>query len=144
VKDGGTWKSFTGPAVDMTPVVTNSTYRLEAACTASIRIDEDGEIYLSNNVGTYGSSNGTWLISGANTEVWVARLSVTGTFTVDDIGTGRVQCNTTNIDLSVTRAIPGTKTTTFTLAFYDAASGGNLLGSKIISLVAEYDTSGGP
>jgi len=138
---GGTWKTVwpTGPTVDMTYVVSNSTVNPSGTCYANVRIGSDGNYYKSDYGGAFGTSYGAWLSSGSTSEVWVARTVTAGTLSTDGIGSGRVVCST-NRDIGVTRIAAGLKTATVTLYFWDAATGGTLLDSKSITLTALNDS----
>jgi hypothetical protein len=132
-----------GPTVITTYILSNSNTRTSGLCVAYVKIDADGDFYKSDNTGAYGAATGNWLDSGGSDEVWVARTIDSGTLSTDGIGTGRVQCNTDRA-LGTTKSTPdGSKACTFTLNFYDAASGGNLLASKQITTTATFG-SGGP
>jgi hypothetical protein len=131
-----------GPTVITTNIQSNSTSRNIGVCVCYVKIDSDGDFYKSDETGSY-SSNGNWLDSGAANEVWVARTITAGTLSKDDIGTGRTSCSS-DLEIGTTKSFPdGNKSCTFTLNFYDAASGGNLLASKSITTIATYG-SGGP
>lgn len=121
---------FSGPwsndiIVNMTDVTVNNT-RSGVDCLSNMKVDQDGDIYESDNTGAYGASAQTWLDAGSSSAVWVARTVTLGTLTTD-AGTGRLQCNVDR-EFGVTDP-PGaaSKQANITLKFYDAASGGNLL-----------------
>jgi len=100
--------------------------RSGAVCTAYIKLDSDGSIYESDNIGAYGAATEVWLEEGGASEVWVERTITAGSLTQDDIGASRVSCGT-DLVFGNLRTTAGTSTGTVTLNFYDAASGGSLL-----------------
>ena len=143
VKVAGVWKdciSAAGPTVITTNILSNHTDNV-GICYSEVRINSDGDYYRSNYARAYASSTGPWLTAGTVSQVWVQRTINTGSLTYDDIGTGRVAC-TTSRDLGVVRVSFGVTSCTFTLYFYDAASGGNLLASKTVTVSATNDSGG--
>lgn len=131
----GVWKSITnGPTVNVGAIQTPvSNITTSGTCYAGVDIRATGSAYRIDNTGgaTY---TGVWLTSGASNEVWVQRTINSGTLSTDEIGAGRVSCST---DRMVRIQTINYKTTTVTLYFYDAASGGNLLGTRQVILEAE-------
>lgn len=113
-------------------------YKVSGTCQANVKCDNDGDWYESNNTGGYSTSEGNWLVTGLNSEVWVERTLDVGTLTTD-AGTGRLVCSTDRI-FGVSRSSAGSKQCTLTFEFFDAAVGGNSLGSKQIILDAEQGT----
>jgi len=114
-----------------------------APCHAKFRISADGNFYKSSNIGIFGVSSGTWLTTGQSSSVWVERTmkSSSPVLDKDDISSSRVVCSS-NLDFGYENSTsPTEETGTVTLDFYDAASGGTLLESADIHLVAEYDDS---
>jgi len=104
----------------------------------NMELNPDGNIYenSSNSSDNYTSNVGTWLNEGSASNIWVAYSSLSGTLNHDPT-TARHQLSTAyqigNID-TVSDATP--VVTTFTLSFYDAATGGELLGTESIQLTA--------
>lgn len=129
------------PLYDAGPVVawnghTLTNIRVGAACQANWKADNNGNKYESNNVGS-NTLYQQWLISGSTSEVWLERTIVSGSLTLDTIGSGRV-ISTTDRKLGVTRTTSGFKNCTCTVRFYDASSGGNLLATGSLVLSAEF------
>jgi hypothetical protein len=123
------------------PVVSPSAHniqnaRVAADCQANFKVDNDGDEYESDNVGGYGASSGTWLDSGLNSEVWVERTVNSGTLDTDTIGASRVSCTGDQI-VGITRTTIGTDNADVDIDYYDAASGGTLIGTQNILLQAE-------
>ena len=124
-----------------------------AATKAILRLDFDTNCYAGVTVATDGgldsgdSSNGTytfyeqWLDAGSNSDVWVERTIISGSLWAD-AGSGRLVCSTAR-NFAVRRTALGTEVCVIDLKFYDAASGGNLLDTQRVTLVATYDTLGG-
>lgn len=140
--NGTAWVELTpsGPEISTTFITNNTQSTSFGTCYARLKLDNDGGVYLSNSFGTYGTSLGDWLVSGLNSEVWVQRSISSGTLDTDSIGAGRVVLSTDRVVGVETSS--GTKACTLTLQFYDAASGGNLLGSKEITLSATFSGGG--
>ena len=140
------WKLYTGTiwtdiygqtlslSVDLSNVIGN-TQDTDGICQSGIRIGADGKYYTSDFNGAYGAAVGDYILGGTSSQVWVQRAITAGTLTSDGIGASRVSCSTNRV-MSVTQVLEGTKFCTFTLSFYDAASGGNLLGSKSVTISA--------
>lgn len=105
---------------------------------AGVRIDSDGGVYESDSSGNFSTATYQWLDSGVAEDVWVERTVTTApsAWQTDTIGSSRVQLNTDQI-LRVSRASTGTETAEVTVSFYNAPSGGALLASGPITLVAE-------
>lgn len=113
-------------------------------CFSNLRFGADGIEYL-NNVGLFDNfvtSIGPWLESGLAEDVWI-EYTITGgdpgTFNAHDPGTGRLQMNVDR-DFGVTEPVFGTSDVSFTLDFYNAPVGGNLLASVSYTLRAFADT----
>lgn len=125
-----------GPSVVMADQ-NHSTFRVSGSpAFASIRVDSDGKWYLdsTNGQNTFGTATGTWLASGLNSEVWIERTVNSGSLSFDGIGTGRVAMTSDRLMSINTTSM---KTVNFTLRFYDAASGGNLLNTANVILSTE-------
>lgn len=105
---------------------------------AGVRIDSDGGVYESDSSGNFSTATYQWLDSGFAEDVWVERTvtAAPSAWQTDTIGSSRVQLNTDQI-LRVSRASTGTETAEVTVSFYNAPSGGALLASGPITLVAE-------
>lgn len=125
----------TGPAVDMSVITDLSNFRGTGTCFADVKCDADGDWYESNNAGTFGASEGSWLDNGLNSEVWVERTVDLGTLSTD-WGAGRLICSSDRI-LGVQQASTGVNEATVTIEFFDADVDGNSLGSKQIVLTAD-------
>lgn len=137
--DGSSWVELGAAllSVIVTPVKLLTNVNFISACYTQVKIDNDGDLYKSTNVGGYGSSYETWLDAGLNSQVWVQRVIVAGTLNAD-AGSGRLSCVSDRI-FGIIRVTGGTKSTTINLNFYDAASGGNLLDTQQVVLLAERE-----
>jgi len=106
-------------------------------CYARVRFGSDGIEYwtVSSGGAAYSQDKGAWMDTGANTNYWVERTINSGTLQTDS-GAGRLAM-TVNRDFgcldTTDNGIAVTANVTF--RFYDAASGGNQVGS------ATYDFS---
>ena len=127
-----------GPTVDVSVITVHLRYKISGTCVCNVKCDADGDWYESTNTGGYGVSEGSWLTSGLNSEVWIERVLDVGTLTTDP-GSGRLICSSDRI-YGVSATAVASKVCTLTFNFYDAASGGNLLGTKQIVLDAEAGT----
>ena len=125
-----------GPTVDTSVITDHYRYRFSGTCQCNVKIDNDGDFYKSTNTGGYGASAGTYRTSGGGADVWVERSIDSGTLTLDSISTNRLSTLADRF-LGVSRSSTGSKLCTVTLSFYDASVGGNLLGTKQITLEAE-------
>ena len=138
VKSGGIWREVfalvSGPTVS--PNTANSWWNLNGPgfCYSMLQFRNDGIEYknASANVSTTtNSSRGAWLDSGLASEVWVERILTVGhTLNQADPGAGRL-----NLAISRTYGVShggpsGFKLCGLTFNFYDAASGGSLIGSS--------------
>lgn len=129
-----------GPAVAPSSLdVTSSTIEPDD-CTAVIEYRTDGNEWVNdgNGGGIATVNRNTWLTRGSASEVWIER-TFTGTLN-EDFGAGRQQVTSTKRltafrDGTISGA--GATSATVTVNFYDAASGGNLLGSATFDLIAE-------
>ncbi|MHC4157202.1 MAG: hypothetical protein ACYST6_20130 [Planctomycetota bacterium] len=148
VKDGGTWKPVTGSVRDagtwkefvsgltVSPSSTDITKQTYwETCYAYIEYRSTGVEYenSADNSATTDGSRGNWLDAGASSEVWVQRVINSGSLGVD-AGSGRLQLSTSRT-FGVS-AYGTTATCDLTFNFYDAASGGNLIGSAGVVLTA--------
>jgi len=139
--DGSAWVELYGPRVSpSTTNVFNSANN--TFCKAGVRYLETGVEFQSNNVGNFNLSRGNWLDSGTSDEVWIQRVINSGTLT-EDGGSGRLQLSTGRT-FSVTQIDVGAKVCDLTFNFYDAASGGILIGSANVILAAEHAFDPGP
>ena len=138
IGSGGAWKQFfvSGPTVELGNKLHLTFTPLSGVAIANIRVSSDGNYYESNVSGAYGSADEAWLESGDAGDVWVERTITDGTLDTDDLGTGRTNLGSGDYDLGVTSPSGGTKEASFTLSFYDASSGGNLLDSASITVNA--------
>lgn len=64
---GGVWKEVwvNGPTVIVAATKLISNFRLNANCSAGVRVHSNGTLHQANNVGSY-SSYETWLDGGTN------------------------------------------------------------------------------
>lgn len=96
----------------------------------------DGTAALFGNDGTSPASPKWWSTSPPAT--WMSYSSTgTGTITGGLTAGTRYQLNTTR-KLGNSRLATGVASRTFTITFYDAASGGTTLGTKTFTATAEY------
>lgn len=139
IKVAGVWKDIlaTGPSVIIAATKLIFKLRFGSTCYARVKVDNDGDLYESNNAGTTYASYETWLDAGLNSEVWVQRTIISGSLNLD-AGSGRLACTADRL-FGVQRSTTGTATCTIDLKFYDAASGGNLLDTQRVTLTAEYE-----
>ncbi len=113
-------------------------------CYSNLRFGADGVEYL-NNIGlanNFSYSIGNWLESGDASNVWI-EYTITGgtpgTLNGHDPGSGRLQMNVDR-DFGHVKTIFGMGDVTFTLDFYNAEAGGNLLDSVSYTLRANVET----
>ena len=130
----------TGPAVS--PSTSQIVYTIFSAgtCYATIEFHSNGVEYM-NSTGTDSgdaTSRGNWLDSGLNSEVWINRIINSGTLNRYDAGSGRQVMSTTR-RYGISKSTNGSKTTNMTFEFWDAASGGNLLGTVTYDLKVTLD-----
>ncbi|KKL97104.1 hypothetical protein LCGC14_1837800 [marine sediment metagenome] len=118
--------SASKPVVVELGAVLEDNTRSGGPCTQGIKIDSDGDFYVSDNVGSYGAASETWLERGTTSQVWVERTIDTGSLDTDDIGASRVAC-TSDLELIVVRPTSGDQQATGSLRFYNAPTGGTLL-----------------
>lgn len=97
----------------------------------------------ASGANTYNVSRGSWLDSGASSEVWLERTINSGSLNASDPGTGRHQLSSTRtLAVSDSSIGGGAVTCNVTVRFYDAATGGNLLGSVTYTLSAQREAGG--
>ena len=83
------------------------------------------------------TSRGKWLDGGASSAVWIERtINGVGSLNWTDAGTGRLQLSTTR-EFGVLQTTDGQNVVNVTFDFYDAASGGSLLGSVTYDITAD-------
>lgn len=126
-----------GPSVVVAALKTISKLAFVGTCYAQVKVDSDGSLYENSSAGssTADSAYEVWLDAGLNSEVWVQAVVTSGTLT-NTAGSGRLAC-TSDRQWGISLATAGTKTTVVRLDFYDAASGGNLLDSQTVTLIAD-------
>ena len=141
INDGGTLRQVfsSGPTVELGNKIHLTFTDLEGVAISNVRLHSNGNYYESNinGDGTFGAADELWLESGSAGDVWVERSITSGTLTTDDIGGSRVSLASGSFTMGVTTVSSGTKTCSFTLSFYDAASGGNLLDTAAITTTAD-------
>jgi len=135
VKVGGAWKKFFAFLSVAMPNRTVDNTTLTPICVAGLRLNTDGTFSETNSAGTY-STAGTWLTGGSASAVWVERTITSGSLNRTDPGTGRLQLNVARSYEVDEDTDPGTHACTFTLTFYDASTGGNVLDTATITLEA--------
>ena len=112
---------------------------------AGVQYNTSGIEYANATAGTasYTVSRGNWLDSGTTSEVWLERTLNSGTLSGSDPGAGRhAMTSTRTLAVQDTTLLGGAVTCNVTVNFYDAASGGNLLGSATYTLSAEREAGG--
>ena len=100
---------------------------------AGISYNLSGEEFkTATTTSSYDTSAGNWLDAGLSSGVWVESTITGGTlgsFNSEDAGQGvRLQLSTTR-NFRMVQTVNGTSTTFATFDFYDAASGGSLIGT---------------
>ena len=141
VKSGGVWREVFASGPTVSPSATAIYYNLSGAgtCYAIVRFNSNGIEYKNNLASntTMGSSRGTWLDTGLNSEVWVQRTINSGSLNYVDAGSGRLQLSTSR-DFGVSKSgASGQQAVGITFKFYDAASGGNEIASVTYNITAE-------
>lgn len=100
-------------------------------------LQTSGKVVLVGDNGTSPASPFWW--NGTPPATWVSYSSTgTGTIFGGLVAGTRYQLNS-NRSIGISRATPGTDTRVFTLSFYDASSGGNLLGTKEFTAEVNVD-----
>ncbi len=135
VKVAGVWEEVFAPGIIVSPVNDQilSLDFLGGTVYAYLKIDNDGIEYRNATSGSpaFGISRGNWLDKGAAGDVWVQRVLDSGTLNGADPGAGRLNLGTDRIFGNKQIGV-GDTSTTVTYNYYDAASGGNLLGSATV------------
>jgi hypothetical protein len=133
---GGTWKTVWAGPPQVSPAstgVTTDNGGVGTACYAGITFN-GGLPYQEESctfAGSYTVNRGTWLDVGSSDEVWVQRVISSGSLNSNDPGSGRIRCDTSPyFEVVDTSLVGGPVTCTLTFNFYDAASGGSLIGSS--------------
>ena len=137
VKSGGVWRTvFELVTVTVSPATTPiNNFRPSGTCYAGVQFNLSGAEWGSTNSGSWSNSRGNWLDSGDAADVWVQRVLNTGTLNWQDSGSGRLQLSTTRA-FGVKQSSMGARTVNITYNFYDAASGGNLIGTATYQMQA--------
>lgn len=144
----GFWTPPGGAAPTVSALATNISHTsIIGTVYTSTSYNSDGNEY-TNSPSTalnYTSSRGNaWLTGGSSSDVWVQCTLNTGSFNEVNAGTGtRLNLGTTrNWAVSDSNPTAGSKgEANATWAFYDAASGGNLLDSVTYTITAAYTDS---
>lgn len=84
------------------------------------------------------SSRGNWLDAGDSSDVWVERIINSGSLNDLDPGAGRLQLSSTRT-YGITAGELSSHAANVTFNFYDAASGGNLIGSSTVVFSCDSD-----
>lgn len=114
--------------------------RVGATCWAGIVFNAVGTELGNTPANSFSVSRGNWLDAGDSSEVWIERTINSGPgFNVDDPGAGRHQLNT-NRKFNENQTSIGVKITNVTFDFWDAASGGNKIGTVTLDISAEFTT----
>ena len=137
VNVGGVWKDClsTTPVVSPNSAgVTNDNGGVGTACYAGIAFQSGApnREEACTFAGAYSVDRTAWLDSGSASDVWIQRVISSGTLNSNDPGSGRINLGSGSpffevVDTSLTG---GAVTCTLTFNFYDAASGGSLIGSS--------------
>lgn len=117
--------------------VNNDNLNFMTQCWAGVRFESSGVETGLNKDNVWDESRGNWLDSGDAADVWVERTINSGALNDIDPGAGRLQLSTTR-SFSNTRVAAGTQPCNVTFDFWDAASGGNNIGSVTISIQSEH------
>lgn len=108
-----------------------------SASEAYAEFNADGTATLVGNQGTSPASP-KWWSDTSPPATWMSYTSTgTGTITGGLVSGTRYQLNVVR-KLGNSRTTLGTATRTFTITFFDAATGGNTLGTKTFTATAEY------
>ncbi len=107
-------------------------------CYAGIQFNSSGEEFknVSGSNQNFTTSRGNWLDSGSSSDVWIERTVNVGSLDWLDAGSGRLNLGTTR-EFGIERTSLGTDFLEIDFDFWDAASGGNLLGSSSVDISAE-------
>ena len=111
-------------------------------CYAILQLNLSGAEFANASAGSTSMTKGrgSWLDEGTSAEVWVERVLDSGTLNHSDPGAGRLQLSTTRL-YGISRSTDGTTTTTVTFNYYDAAVGGNLIGTATVVFTVEVGTA---
>ena len=108
-----------------------------SASEAYAEFNADGTATLVGNAGTSPASP-RWWTAGTPPATWMSYSSTgTGTITGGLVAGTRYQINTT-LKLGNQRTSLGVANRTFTITYFDAATGGNTLGTKTFTANAEW------
>lgn len=108
--------------------------RSQKCCHAGIKIDNDGNIYESNNSGDGWQLLCTWLIVGTNSDFQIVRSIESGTLTTD-AGAGPLALGTDREYKNQQCVFGGTATTVITLTL-EKVSGSVFVDSREYTLSA--------
>lgn len=144
-KQGGTWRQVWKYLSVTMPNITESN-SAAGSCYSAFRISSDGDYYTGGGSGTgyaAATNDGTWFDAGDSTaDVWVSVSNITqnsgsGGLTRDDISGARRNLGSGDYTIGVNSTTPAEfNDIDVTLQFHDAASGGNLLDTAVVSLIA--------
>ena len=131
------------PTLAVSPSSSNiSRFQAATAPTyAILELNSSGAEFANISAGSTSMTlgRGSWLDAGTSAEVWVERILDSGTLNHADPGAGRLQLSTTRL-YGISRSTDGTTTSTVTFNYYDAATGGNLIGSATITFTVVVGT----
>jgi len=139
IKVAGVWKEvWAALSLAASPIGGNIyNFRLGINCYSGLSFNSNGVEYWCTNSGSFTTNKGAWMDSGAAGDYWVQFVVTSGSFNSINPGTGRLNLATTRQCRIVdTTTSGGSVTCSFTANFYDAASGGNLVGSASYTLSA--------
>lgn len=128
-KVSGTWKQFYATLIATLANLSNLSNNGSGTVNAKIKFTNGGNIYESNAAGTYGSSEGIY--TDQPTAVWIlVDVTAGDALTSNDFVTRTLSSSSTAFGYTDSVPLLGT----IRVRLYDAASGGNLLATKSITL----------
>ena len=117
-----------GGSFDSTSFTADSSVASGATSLAQVDLNTDGTATLTGDAGTSPVSPRWW--SGSPPDTWISYSSTGGGTLVGGLTAGtRYKLDATRT-LGIQRTALGETSRTFTISYYDAATGGNLVGTK--------------
>ena len=139
--NGSAWIDLYGTALSVVvgAIASVTDYEFSSTAYAWYQVDSDGDIKTSTTSTSPTVVQETWLDAGLNSQVWV-EASISGTaLEAGSSSTGSRLACTSDRKWGYTAGPGVLKSGTLTVNFYDAASGGTLLDTQIVSLSAEQN-----
>ena len=131
---GGAWVKVWPIGPSVTAPTANITRDTDATTVyAGIEFRNNGTLWENATSGSTSFSlvRTNWLSSGTASQVWIERVISSGSLNWLDAGAGRLVLSTSRFyGTSDSTTFGGAVTCSLTFNFYDAASGGNLLGTS--------------